>query len=67
MKLTYRCPLIGAGIDGDEFRPRTALYSEAWQFKEASAPGATSCLVEVEADPGTHTTIGRDALIRLIP
>lgn len=66
MKRTYRCPLIGAGTDGNEFRPRTALYAPDWRLREASAPGATECLVEVEADLVTHTTIGLDALIRLI-
>lgn len=63
---TYRCPVIGAGVDGNEFRPRTSLYAPEWRIREACVPGATACMVEVNAEALQHTLIQLDALIQLI-
>ena len=65
-KQTYRCPVIGAGVDGNEYRPRTSLYAPDWRIREACAPGATTCTVEVNAELLQHTLIQLDALIALI-
>jgi len=65
-KQTYRCPVIGAGVDGNEFRPRTSLYVADWRIREACVPGAKTCTVDVVADPLQHTLIQVDTLIQLI-
>ena len=65
-KKTYRCPVIGAGVDGNEFRPRTSLYAPDWRIREACVPGATTCTVDVSADAVQHSLIQLDTLIQLI-
>lgn len=68
MKRLYRCAVIGAGTDDNEFRPKVADYEGAsWAVCEDFAPGADFVSVEVVADPATHDAIALDPGVEVLP
>lgn len=67
MKRTYRCPVIGAGTDGDDFRPSVARFAvSSWAVRKDFSPGAQSVTVEVEATLAQHTVIALDTTIKVL-
>ncbi|MDN4061148.1 hypothetical protein QPK31_23290 [Massilia sp. YIM B02769] len=66
-KKTYRCPVIGTGSSGDEFRPSLSKYPcSSWVVPSNFNPGTAKVVVEVEATALQHTVIALDTLIEVL-
>jgi len=67
MKSKYRCPVVGTGVAGDEYRPSLAKHAGiSWEVRENFKPGAQSVIVEVEATLVQHTVILLDTAIEVL-
>lgn len=61
IKRLYRCVVVGAGMNDDEFRPKVADYAGvSWAVREHFAAGAQSVAVEVTADADAHALLALD-------
>jgi len=67
MQRKYRCPVIGTGTNGDEFRPSLAKYPDiAWTVPTGFSPGAAKVVAVVEATLVQHTVLALDTLLEVL-
>lgn len=65
ISVIYRCPIIGDGTDGDEFRPHIANYAVRWSIHGQFPDGESHCLVKVTASQEMHAVIAADPLVEI--